>query len=130
MAVSCDQKGSKKPLKKPDSSLINEENPAELTFAETTYDFGEIAPGEKVTKEFEFTNTGKSPLKIVDAQSSCGCTIPTVPKKMFEPGESGVIKVVFDSIGKAGNIKKKIRVSANTYPNTTTEIYLIGKVAS
>ncbi len=129
VTASCDKKGNNDTLEEPDAKLINKENPAELTFKETTYDFGEIAQGEKVEKEYEFTNTGKSPLKIVDAKSSCGCTVPAFPEEMIQPGETNKIKVVFDSFGKRGDIKKKITVSANTYPKTTTEIYLTGKVA-
>ncbi len=105
-------------------------NPPVLTFKDTIYDFGSVDEGDVVKHVFEFENTGSSPLIIVDASSSCGCTIPSVSQEPVLPGETGKVKVRFDSKNKSGNISKKIRVSANTYPEPITTVILKGHVKS
>ncbi len=88
-------------------------------FQEIEHDFGKIIQGESVSYEFQFTNTGKSDLIIVDVSSSCGCTVPYFPKTPIRPGDKGAIKVSFNSAGKNGFQAKNILVVANTQPNTT-----------
>jgi hypothetical protein len=89
---------------------------AEMTFEQTVHNFGQIAQGEKVEYAFKFTNTGKQDLVIQDAISSCGCTVPEWPKEPVKPGQSGYLKVVFDSHGKEGYTEKEISIKANTNP--------------
>ncbi|WP_143307323.1 DUF1573 domain-containing protein [Chitinophaga vietnamensis] len=84
-----------------------------MTFEEKVHDFGEITQGEKVEYSFKFTNTGSKDLIIEDAISSCGCTVPEWPKAPIKPGQSGFLKVVFDSHGKQGYTQKDISVKIN-----------------
>src|SRR5690606_9919822 len=58
-----------------------------------TYTFGEAKEGDKVTHEYAFTNTGKTPLIISSVNASCGCTTPNYPKQPIKPGESAKIEV-------------------------------------
>ncbi len=102
-------------------------NVAKMTFDETTYDFGEAAEGEIVKYVFKFTNTGKVPLVINNASSTCGCTIPVWPKEAIPPGQSGEIKVEFNTTAKHDFQEKPVIISANTYPSNTT-VYLKGYV--
>jgi len=94
-----------------------------ITFNETEYDFGEIKDGDKVTKVFTFTNTGKEPLIISNAKGSCGCTVPDWPKQPIAVGETGELKVVYSSKGKGSvegkNETKRVTVTANTDPAQT-----------
>lgn len=83
---------------------------------DSLYNFGTIAEGEKVAYSFRFKNSGKKPLIIVNATASCGCTVPEKPEEPVMPGETGFIKVVFDSKGKPGHILKSITVTSNAYP--------------
>ncbi|MGB7843422.1 MAG: DUF1573 domain-containing protein, partial [Salinimicrobium sp.] len=46
----------------------------EMSFTETEFDFGTIEKGTPQEHVFTFTNTGKAPLVITNASSSCGCT--------------------------------------------------------
>jgi hypothetical protein len=91
-----------------------------LTFDKTEHDFGKIVEGETVSCEFKFTNTGKADLVILNVSTSCGCTVPSYPKNAILPGESGVIKVAFNSHGKRGQQNKNVVVNANTQPTATT----------
>lgn len=87
-----------------------------LSFERTTYDFGEVVQGERLTYSFKFKNTGKSNLIIYSSEASCGCTTSTPPKAPIRPGESGEITVTFDSKTQFGKVTKRILVAANTYP--------------
>ena len=87
---------------------------AVMTFEKNEHDFGVIKPESKVDYIFKFKNTGKEDLVISNAQGSCGCTIPEYPKEAIKPGESGKIKVSFNSAGKSGNQQKSVTITANT----------------
>jgi hypothetical protein len=87
-----------------------------LVFTDTAHDFGLMNAGERVEHEFAFKNTGKSPLIIAGATSSCGCTVPEYSREPIPPGGSGTLKVTFSSAGKQGHILKAISVSSNAYP--------------
>lgn len=100
---------------------------AKMEFEETVYDFGTVKKGKKVTHTYEFKNTGKVPLVITDARSTCGCTVPTYPKEPIEPGKGGRIKVVFDTTNYTDRQGKPITITANTYPNKT-ELMIKGNI--
>lgn len=85
----------------------------EMTFDKQVHDFGDIAQGTAVEHIFTFTNTGKSPLVISNARSSCGCTIPEYTREPIAPGATGELLVKFDGSGR-GNVTKTITVATNT----------------
>lgn len=97
---------------------INKKDLPEMKFDETLFDFGTITQGEKVSHTFRFENTGRKNLIISNASADCGCTVPEFSKKPVPPGESGIIKVTFDSYGKSGIITKQITFLTNCIPNT------------
>ena len=84
-----------------------------MSFAESTYDFGTINQGEAQEHVFSFTNTGEADLVIVDAKSSCGCTVPQYPKTPIAPGASGELSVKFNGSGK-NQVSKTVTITANT----------------
>ena len=79
------------------SKVTTEEkrNGARPTFKESTYSFGKIKKGQKVTAEFTFKNDGKSPFEVykVDADAEIVCI--GVPKAA--PGQSVTFKVELDT---------------------------------
>lgn len=86
---------------------------ATMTFTKKTHEFGTIIMGDKVEHSFTFTNNGKIPLIVSDASATCGCTVPEIPSAPIAPGETGSIKVVFDSTGKIGSQTKDITIHSN-----------------
>jgi hypothetical protein len=91
-----------------------------IDFEVTHMDMGQIAQGNKVTRIFDFKNTGGSALILTDVRGSCGCTVSkNWPKHPIKPGETGSIEVVFDSEGRSGRQDKTITVVANTSPPST-----------
>ncbi|SEN51210.1 Protein of unknown function [bacterium A37T11] len=79
-----------------------------------TYQFGTIKDGDKVSHEFVFTNSGKTPLIISNVQATCGCTTPEYTKTPINPGGEGTIKVIYNSSGQgAGPKHKTVTVTSN-----------------
>ena len=113
--------------KTPAATTANAATAPVMKFEKESHDFGKIKQGDKVSYDFKFTNNGKSPLIITDAVASCGCTTPEWPKTPIKPGESGLIKVVFNSAGKTGLQDKQITITANTVP-AQNMVHLIGEV--
>jgi hypothetical protein len=100
-----------------------------LTWKEEVYDFGTAFEGDIVTRDFYFTNTGTAPLLILNATSTCGCTIPEWPKTPVPPDSTASIKVKFNTLHKPGAQSKEVTIFANTFPNTS-KITIKGKVDS
>jgi len=109
------------------TTTANAANAPVMKFEKETHDFGKIKSGDKVTYDFKFTNTGKTPLIITDAVATCGCTKPEWPKTPVKPGESGAIHVTFNSAAKSGLQDKQITITANTTP-AQNRVHLIGEV--
>ena len=84
-----------------------------MTFEETSFDFGTIDQGTAVEHIFKFKNTGEAPLVIVDAKSSCGCTVPSYTDKPVAPGETGELLVKYNGSGK-NQVSKTVTITANT----------------
>lgn len=85
----------------------------EMSFDETEFDFGTIEKGTPQEHTFTFTNTGKAPLVITNATSSCGCTVPSFTKEPVAPGEKGELLVKFNGSGQ-NQVTKTVTVTANT----------------
>ena len=100
---------------------------ARITYAEPEFNFGTVKEGDVVTHVFKFVNTGKVPLVIQKARSSCGCTIPEWPEGAIPPGGTGEILAKFNTTGKMEKQHKVIYVTANTYPNES-KVSLVGEV--
>jgi hypothetical protein len=104
---------------KPQQPEVDPATAADVVFAENEFDFGTLEEGEKVEHVFKFENTSANPLTISNARGSCGCTVPEWPREPIAPGESGEIKVKFDSKGKKGKQSKTVTITANTIPGNT-----------
>lgn len=107
-------------------SVLTEDAP-KVKFEKEIYDFGVIEQGEKVSFDFKFINTGKTPLIITDATATCGCTVPEFPKTPVKPGEGGTIKVIFNSAGKLGMQDKQVTIVSNANPDAE-KLHLVGEI--
>ena len=117
-------------LKAVQQILAHEEamkNTTTVQMIDSIYNFGTITQDEKVEYSYKFKNTGTNPLVVFEAHASCGCTVPEKPEKPVLPGETGYLKVVFNSAGKEGHTEKEINVSANTNPAFPV-LKLIGEI--
>lgn len=99
-----------------------------LTVPKNVHDFGDIGPSTSSKCEFQFTNTGKGVLNIARLQSTCGCTVPQLKKKTYEPGETGTISVTFKAPASQGSIAKHIYIHSNDPGNPKYELEVKGNV--
>lgn len=109
------------------SGQVSPDQAARITFQDTIFDFGQVEEGTVVEYAFLFKNTGKGPLLISRARSTCGCTVPEWPENPIPPGGTGEITARFDTEGKVGMQLKPITISANTLEGNS-KVYLSGKV--
>ncbi len=86
-----------------------------ISFVSRGFDFGNIKEETgKVTHDFVFTNTGKTPLVIQQVTASCGCTTPVWTKQPIAPGAKGKITVTYAATGRPGTFTKTITVNNNS----------------
>lgn len=110
-----------------DKIIESSDDAAQITFASSIYEFGEVNEGEKVEHVFTFTNTGNSPLIISNVTASCGCTTPEYSTHPIAPNEEGNVKVVFDTQNQVGMQQKLITILSNAEPIRTV-VQLKGQV--
>ena len=97
-----------------------------LKFEATTVDYGEIEQNSDPYRVFKFTNVGTEPVVIKNAKGSCGCTVPDAPEEPIMPGETGEIKVRYDT-KRVGPFTKTVTLTTNEEkPNRT--LIIKGKV--
>ena len=102
-------------------------DPTTVQLIDSVYDFGTVQDGAVVQFSYRFKNTGTKPLVIMNASASCGCTVPEKPEQPIMPGETGYIKVKFDSKGRVGEAHKTVHVESNAQPQFP-ELLLKGNV--
>mgnify|MGYP000951272772 CR=1 FL=1 len=100
------------------SELFAQQNNAKISFNANTYNYGTIKEDDGTAYyNFDFKNTGATPLIIQRVSTSCGCTTPEWPKEPIAPGKSGKIKVGYDPKGRPGPFSKTISVYSNADMN-------------
>ncbi len=109
-------------------AMAQESNPnaPAIEFEKDVIDYGTIDQGANGERVFVFKNTGKEPLIISSAKGSCGCTVPTPPKEPVAPGETGEIKVKYDT-KRIGPFTKSVTVNSNA-SNGTQQLRIKGTV--
>ncbi|MCM1093331.1 MAG: DUF1573 domain-containing protein [Lachnospiraceae bacterium] len=101
-------------------SALSANGATSAKWLETSHDFGAFDEDMgRVSTDFRLVNTGNEPLMIYAARASCGCTIPSYTKEPIAPGDTAVIKVVYDPAGRPGKFDKKVKVETNSDPRQT-----------
>ena len=103
------------------------ESGAQIEFEKETHDYGTISQYADGTCEFVFKNTGNEPLVISNAKGSCGCTVPQWPREPIAPGQTGTIKVKYDT-KRVGIIGKSVTLQSNATNEPTKTIRIKGNV--
>jgi hypothetical protein len=103
-------------------------DPTTVQIIDSVYDFGKVSEGEVVEYSYRFRNSGDKPLVITEQpRASCGCTVAERPEEPIMPGDTGFIKVKFDSKNRPGEARKTVTVSSNANP-PFPELLLKGEV--
>lgn len=85
-----------------------------LVFEDPKQSFGFVKEGEIVNLEYKYKNTGGAPVIITEVKVTCGCTTVDYPKEPIMPGQSGSIKVKFDTKNKYDRQDRTIQVISNS----------------
>ena len=76
--------------------------------------------------EFPFANKSAASVTITDIRARCHCTVPVLEKKTCAPGESGVLRVEFDTTGLAGSVTRTITVATDE-PGAPVQTRILGR---
>jgi len=114
------------------SSLTKEQidNAPVFKVESTTVDLGKIKGATQNDVEFKFKNEGKSDLMIRFIRPTCGCTAVQQGQQGvgIKPGESSIIKAVFNSGTYSGKVTKAIYVYTNDPKNSELVLMLTADV--
>jgi hypothetical protein len=123
------QESSKKAPKSKSSKVVvaSKVQGAGINFVNEIMDYGTIAHKSDGAREFVFTNNGTTPLIIMNAQGSCGCTVPTWPRTPIAPGEKAVIGVKYDT-NRPGPFTKTITLTSNSTTTPSKVLTIKGNV--
>jgi hypothetical protein len=103
---------------------------AVISWDKSTFDFGDVTEGDKVSHTFKFTNTGNTPLVLTNVEVTCGCTTPKGwPRDPIAPGSTGELTVAFNSTGKSGKQNKVITVTSNSVGTTNQVVITVNVMA-
>lgn len=98
-----------------------------ITFEKVVHDFGEVAPNTNNDGEFKFTNTGEGLLKITKVGKCCG-VVTKLDKTEYAPGESGVLKVKWNSGTQPSSMRRNLSVHTNDKTNPEVALTMKAKV--
>jgi len=107
-------------------TIKTDPNAGIFKFESEMVDYGTIEQNADGKRVFKFTNVGKAPIIISRANGSCGCTVPTVPKRPIMPGETAEIGVKY-ATNRIGAFSKSITLYSNASEKTKV-IRVKGKV--
>lgn len=101
-----------------------------IHFEKDVFTFEPILEGESVDVSFRFTNLGEEVLVIHDAVTSCGCTTAHYPTNSIKPGEGGMIKTTYYSVGHGGENHIVLLVKSNDPIVPVKKLSIRGRVIS
>lgn len=92
---------------------------AEFSFLDRSIRFPDTQAGVLLEHDFEFENTGDTPLVINGYDVACSCTKITFPKEPIAPGQKGTLHLTFDTNGKYGFQSRKVKINSNAKKEIT-----------
>jgi hypothetical protein len=91
---------------------------AKIRFQSHTIDYDKIVQHSDGTRIFKFENFGEAPLLITHVKTTCGCTVPSYSKDPILPGETGSIRIQYNT-KRLGQFNKTILVLSNAASGTS-----------
>ncbi len=91
--------------------------PPRIALEAQTLELGKMPNGEIVEREVVVRNDGDAPLVVSTITTSCGCTTAVLEPMTLAPGESGTLRVTFDSGAHGpdlrGLIMREVMIASN-----------------
>ncbi|MGE0201780.1 MAG: DUF1573 domain-containing protein [Candidatus Melainabacteria bacterium] len=91
-------------------------------------DLGMVTTDAKARHRYIIYNVGGASLRLGEIETTCGCTVAKVSKKIILPGDFTKLDVTLDTSLKLGHVKKKIMVHSNDPEKPVLDLYLTGTV--
>ena len=108
---------------------VKPKDKGEMKFEKTRHNFGVFSQDTAmVSHEFVFTNVGKSPLIIHQANASCGCTVPEYTLEPIMPGEKGKISVTYNGKNRRPGVFRKSVTIHNNGRQSPIRMYIEGEM--
>lgn len=103
---------------------------AELKFDATLKEVEASVNDNRVTVDFSFRNEGDKPLSIKRYDATCTCSEATVKnsKLDYAPGETGVIRAVFDMSNFSGTVDKPVYLWLDGDPEDKPSVILTARI--
>lgn len=99
-----------------------------LVFVQTFFDLGSATEGDILKHTFKFKNAGPGTVRIINTETSCGCTTLNGIIREYAPGEEAVIEVVVDTRDKKGIVVKTITLLLENNDRSKIELSLAMKL--
>lgn len=98
-----------------------------IMISEPYFDFGRIGATDVVTREFSIQNTGKGPLLIYRAYTTCGCTTADFTAAEIPPGKSALMTLTFNAgyhSLRDTTVRRGVMIYSNDPVSPETEIWV------
>ncbi len=97
---------------------------ANLIFEASKIDDKIVNGTASYTFEFKFKNSGKTPIEITDIKTTCGCTVASLDKTVYQPEDTGKVSGVFNIEGRTGLQGKDIILTTDNLAQSTIKLSL------
>lgn len=94
---------------------------SQVVWLKMNHDFGAFDESlGTVECQIKGVNVGDEPLVVLNARANCGCTTPRYSREPVAPGDTAVITIGYDAVGRPGRFSKNVMVTTNTEPARAT----------
>jgi hypothetical protein len=98
-----------------------------IDFEKVVVNFGKVGPGTRASEQLKFTNTGEGVLKISKVSNCCG-VVTSLEKDEYAPGESGTLRVTYNSSAQTGKFLRYIVVHSNDVINPAVRLTIKAEI--
>lgn len=111
------------------SGVFAARSEVKVEWLEGLHDFGAFDEDDgRVSCDFRFVNTGDEDVSIVSARATCGCTVPSYPRRAIAPGDTATVTVTYDPTGRPGRFEKKVYIDLSSEELPRTGLRITGVV--
>lgn len=96
---------------------------ASLKFEQPWQNLGRVQSIGNVVRDFAFVNVGDKAIEILEVRPSCGCLRPKLEKRVYAPGERGVLALgIHATSQRAGKHRFQLAITAREERIRTYEV--------
>ena len=102
---------------------------ASLSIAQPIHDFGAVTEGDKLAHTFELSGSPTVPVGITRVETSAPWVTADLKTLRIPPGGKGQVEVSFDTLGRTGDLEKRVTVVAGDPKVPAIQLYVRAHVA-